>query len=219
MKFKKIAVSLFVFSSALAVHAQDTPKYDQHKVFNPLFYKGQQGNEYRTGGGAPGIKYWQNRADYKLNVTLDTAKHRVTGTTVITYTNNSPDALGFLWLQLDQNLFREDSRGQATSPTDAGRFNSTVFTQGDEIKSVTITRDKKSEKADYDVADTRMRIDLKNALKSQGGVIQIKIEYAFDVPEYGIDRMGRVKTKNGWIYEIAQWYPRMEVYDDVTGWN
>ncbi|MBS1528871.1 MAG: M1 family metallopeptidase [Bacteroidetes bacterium] len=87
------------------------------------------------------------------------------------------------------------------------------------MKSVTVTRDKKTEKADYDVSDTRMKIDLKNALKSQGGVIQIKIDYAFDVPEYGIDRMGRVKTKNGWIYEIAQWYPRMEVYDDVTGWN
>jgi hypothetical protein len=219
MKLNKLALSLLVCGSALASRAQDTPKYDQHQVFNPLFYKGQQGNEYRTGGGAPGIKYWQNRADYKLNVTLDTAKHRVTGSTIITYTNNSPDALGFLWLQLDQNLFREDSRGQATSPPDAGRFNSTAFTQGDEIKSVTISQDKKTEKANYEVTDTRMRIDLKNALKKQGGVIQIRIDYAFDIPEYGIDRMGRVKTKNGWIYEIAQWYPRMEVYDDVTGWN
>src|SRR6185503_1002055 len=82
-----------------------------------------------------------------------------------------------------------------------------------------IIQNKQTSKAAYEVTDTRMRIDLKNALKSQGGVIQIKIEYAFDVPEYGIDRMGRVKTKNGWIYELAQWYPRMEVYDDVTGWN
>src|ERR1700743_427638 len=116
MKLKKIALSLLACGCALASHAQDTSKYDQHKVFNPLFYKGQQGNEYRTGGGAPGVKYWQNRADYKLNVTLDTAKHSVTGTTVITYTNNSPDALGFLWLQLDPNLFREDSRGPGTRP-------------------------------------------------------------------------------------------------------
>ncbi|MBS1501196.1 MAG: M1 family peptidase, partial [Bacteroidetes bacterium] len=219
MKLNKFTLSLLLCAGALAGRAQDTSKYDQHKVFDPLFYKGEQGNEYRTGGGAPGIKYWQNRADYKLNVTLDTAKHRVTGTTIITYTNNSPDALGFLWLQLDQNLFREDSRGQATSPPDAGRFNSTAFTNGDEIKSVSIISNKKASKVDYEVTDTRMRIDLKNALKSQGGVIQIKIDYAFDIPEYGIDRMGRVKTKNGWIYEIAQWYPRMEVYDDVTGWN
>ena len=76
MKLHKIALSLLVLGSALAAHAQDTSKYDQHKVFNPLFYNGQQGNEYRSAGGAPGVKYWQNRADYKLNVTLDTAKHQ-----------------------------------------------------------------------------------------------------------------------------------------------
>src|ERR1700761_9284183 len=219
MKLNKLALSFLICGSALAVRAQDTPKYDQHKVFNPLFYKGQQGNEYRTGGGAPGVKYWQNRADYKLNVTLDTAKHRVTGSTLITYTNNSPDALGFLWLQVDQNIYKEDSRGEATSPVEGGRFNNRTFTQGDEIKSVSIIVNGKAEKADYLVADTRMQIRLKDALKSSGGVMQIRIDYAFDVPEYGTDRMGRQLTKNGWIYEIAQWYPRMEVYDDVTGWN
>ena len=223
MKLKQIALALLCCGSAVIGHAQTapdaTPKYDQHKVFNPLFYKGQQGNEFRTAGGAPGVKYWQNRADYKLNATLDTAKHRVTGTALITYTNNSPDALDFLWLQVDQNIYKEDSRGEATSPVEGGRFNNKTFTQGDEIKGVYIIQNNVAQKVDYLVADTRMQIKLKNALKSTGGVIQIKIEYAFDVPEYGTDRMGRQKTKNGWLYEIAQWYPRMEVYDDVTGWN
>ena len=64
-----------------------------------------------------------------------------------------------------------------------------------------------------------MQIKLNDTLRSGGSKLQIKIDYAFDVPQYGTDRMGRVQTKNGWIYEIAQWYPRMEVYDDVTGWN
>jgi len=223
MKLNRIALSLLWCGSALIGRAQTTAdapaKYDQHKVFNPLFYKGQQGNEYRTASGAPGVKYWQNRADYKLNVTLDTAKHRVSGSTLITYTNNSPDALGFLWLQVDQNIYKEDSRGEATSPVEGGRFNNKTFTQGDEIKDVSIIVNGKAEKADYLVADTRMQIKLKDALRSAGGVIQVKIDYAFDVPEYGTDRMGRQNTKNGWIYEIAQWYPRMEVYDDVTGWN
>ncbi len=223
MKLRQIALSLLWCGSALIGRAQtvtpDAPKYDQHKVFNPLFYKGQQGNEYRTASGAPGVKYWQNRADYKLNVTLDTVKHRVSGTTLITYTNNSPDALGFLWLQVDQNIYKEDSRGEATSPVEGGRFSNKTFTQGDEIKSVSIIVNGKAEKADYLVADTRMQIKLKDALRSAGGVIQVKIDYAFDIPEYGTDRMGRQDTKNGWIYEIAQWYPRMEVYDDVTGWN
>jgi Peptidase family M1 domain len=223
MKLKQIALALLCCGGALISHAQtpaDAPaKYDQHKVFNPLFYKGQQGNDYRSASGAPGVKYWQNHADYKLNVTLDTTKHRISGTTVITYTNNSPDALDFLWLQVDQNIYKEDSRGGATSPVEGGRFSNKTYTNGDEIKGVYIIQNNKTEKVDYLVADTRMQIKLKNALRSAGGSIQIKIDYAFDIPEYGTDRMGRNKTKNGWIYELAQWYPRMEVYDDVTGWN
>ncbi|MFI5163201.1 MAG: M1 family metallopeptidase [Sphingobacteriales bacterium] len=223
MKLKQIALALLCCGSAFTSYAQapaDSPaKYDQHKVFNPLFYKGQQGNEYRTASGKPGVKYWQNHADYKLNVTLDTAKHRITGSTLITYTNNSPDALDFLWLQVDQNIYKEGSRGGATSPVEGGRFSNKTYTNGDEIKGVYIIQNKKTEKADYLVADTRMQIKLRNALRSTGGNIQIKIDYAFDIPEYGTDRMGRNKTKNGWIYELAQWYPRMEVYDDVTGWN
>ncbi|HEY0246257.1 MAG TPA: M1 family peptidase, partial [Mucilaginibacter sp.] len=97
MKFNKIIAALLLAVGTYTAHAQNTDqpqpnKYDQHKVFSPLFYP-EKGNEYRTASGAPGAKYWQNRADYKLDVTLDTAKHRVTGSSVITYTNNSPDGL------------------------------------------------------------------------------------------------------------------------------
>jgi hypothetical protein len=222
MNLNKLVLALFLVSGAYSVKAQNNEpapaKYDQHKVFTPLFYP-DKGNEYRTASGAPGAKYWQNRADYKLNVTLDTAKHRVTGSTLITYTNNSPDGLPFLWLQVDQNIYREDSRGQATSAVTGGRFVNKTFTNGDEIKGVYIVKNGKTEKIDYLVTDTRLQIKLKDTLKANGNKLEIKIDYAFDVPEYGTDRMGRQLTKNGWIYEIAQWYPRMEVYDDVTGWN
>jgi len=223
MKLTRIALSLLFCAPALLSLAQNTEKpadkFDQHKVFNPLFYKGQQGNEYRSAAGAPGVKYWQNRADYKLNVSLDTAKHRISGTSLITYTNNSPDALDFLWLQVDQNIYKEDSRAEATSPVEGGRFNNKTFTNGDEIKEVYIIQNKIAQKVDFLVTDTRLQVKLPTALKAGGGVIQLKINYAFDIPEYGTDRMGRQHSKNGWIYEIAQWYPRMEVYDDVTGWN
>ena len=222
MKYTKLPLCLLLFAGMFSARAQnaDEPKsnYDQHKVFNPLFYP-EKGNEYRTASGAPGAKYWQNHADYKLNVTLDTAKHSVTGTTLITYTNNSPDALGFLWLQVDQNIYKEDSRGVATSPVEGGRFSNKTFTQGDEIKGVYVVTNGKAEKMDYIVTDTRMQIKLKDNLAAGGAKIQLKIDYKFDVPEYGTDRMGRKLYKNGWVYEIAQWYPRMEVYDDVTGWN
>lgn len=221
MKFSKIILTLLLGSGlGSAAMAQDTThsRYDQHKVFDPLFYQ-QRGNEFRSASGAPGLRYWQNRADYKMNVTLDSVKKRVNGSVVINYTNNSPDGLPFLWLQVDQNIYKEDSRGQATSPVEGGRFNNKTFTEGDEIKDVLIIRNGKPEKANYLITDTRMQIRLRDTLKQFGGKIQIQINYAFDVPEYGTDRMGRQNTKNGWIYEIAQWYPRMEVYDDVSGWN
>ncbi len=222
MTINKIVAALAFATVAFTANAQNADpnqsRYDQHKVFSPLFYQ-QNGNQYRTAGGAPSAKYWQNRADYKLNVSLDTAKHRITGSAQITYTNNSPDGLPFLWLQLDQNIYREDSRGQATSAITGGRFVNKKFTNGAEIKSVSIISNGKVVPANYLVTDTRMQIRLKDSLKANGKKIDIKIEYAFDVPEYGTDRMGRLLTKNGWIYEIAQWYPRMAVYDDISGWN
>lgn len=197
--------------------AQTTSKYDQHEAFAPLFYP-TPGNEYRSAGGQPGPKYWQNAADYKLDVTLDTLQHRISGTVVITYKNNSPDHLPFLWLQLDQNIYREDSRGSATVAVSGDRFANKTYTQGFELKNVSIISNGKTIAANYLVNDTRMQIKLADAMKS-GTSLQIKIEYAYTVPEYGTDRTSRLRTANGWIYEIAQWYPRMAVYDDILGWN
>ncbi|SFE52285.1 hypothetical protein SAMN05518672_10785 [Chitinophaga sp. CF118] len=220
MKVNKVVLlsslcCLFYISETVA---QTTPKYDQHEAFSPLFYP-TNGNEYRSAGGAPGHKYWQNHADYTIKVSLDTAKHRVSGSTLIKYKNNSPDSLSFLWLQLDQNIYRADSRGTATSFVNGGRFATSKFTDGSEIKSVSVISDGKAVPVKYSINDTRMQILLSQPLKSGGGALQIKIDYAFNVPQEGTDRMGRLLTRNGWVYEIAQWYPRMEVYDDILGWN
>jgi hypothetical protein len=223
MNYYKAVLLLFfgmVTSHAFAQDSdQQTSKYDQYKTFSPLFYPAK-GNEYRGASGTPGPKYWQNSADYKINVTLDTAKHRISGTALITYTNNSPDALLFLWVQLDQNLFREDSRGTATTVLGGDmRFSTKNYTEGDEINGVSVISNGKTEKAEFIISDTRMQIRLKDSLPAAGSKIQLKIDYAFTIPENGSDRMGKVATKYGWVYSIGQWYPRMEVYDDVTGWN
>ena len=223
MKFLKTFLPLFFSFCIYLCKAQTTEapvsKFDQHKVFNSTFYP-DKGNIYRSASGAPGPKYWQNRADYKLDVVLDTAKHRISGATTITYTNNSPDAMGFLWLQLDQNIFREDSRGKAVNPIKGGRINTRVFTNGDEITGVYVINKGKTEKLDYVITDTRMQVKLNDTLRANGSKIQLKIDYAFDIPNYGGSmRTTRFRSDNGWIYEIAQWYPRMEVYDDITGWN
>src|SRR5690606_22105658 len=93
------------------------------------------------------------------------------------------------------------------------------FTKGYEISRVSLVQNGKSYQADYRVTDTRMQIQLPQVMKAGGGAVTVKISYAFDIPHYGTDRMGRLATRYGWIYEIAQWYPRMAVYDDVLGWN
>ncbi|MEP6466161.1 MAG: M1 family metallopeptidase, partial [Parafilimonas sp.] len=219
---KRFVTGLFLMISVCgSVFAQEqttTSNYDQHIAFDPLFYP-SSGNQYRSASGQPGPDYWQNRADYKIMATLDTAQHMVTGSVVITYKNNSPDELKFLWLQLDQNIYREDSRGQSTTVLTGGRWANTAFTQGDELKSVSVVSNGVTSTAKYNVSDTRMQLWLPKPLAAKTGTVQIKIDYAFTIPEHGTDRMGRVETKNGWIYEVAQWYPRMCVYDDILGWN
>ncbi|MFY0256063.1 M1 family metallopeptidase [Chitinophaga sp. 30R24] len=219
MRLNKIyaIASLLLVAGVQQGMGQTATGYNQHEAFAPLFYPAP-GNEYRSAGGQPGPKYWQNAADYKLEVTLDTLQHRISGTVVITYKNNSPDQLPFLWLQMDQNIFREDSRGSATVAVAGARFGNRAYTKGFELKNVSLVAEGKIIPANYLVNDTRMQIRLADAMKS-GAAIQIKIDYTYTIPEYGTDRNGRLLTANGWIYEIAQWYPRMAVYDDILGWN
>ena len=218
---RKILSALLAVLAAGELSAQ-TPsasRYDQHKAFDPLFYP-TGSTVYRSAGGAPGEKYWTNRVDYTIHTTLDTTAHSLSGDVTVAYTNNSPDELPFLWLQVDQNIYREDSRGEAVNPVTGGRWTNRSFTQGDVIRSVTILRpDGKEVKADFVVSDSRMQVRLPEALRAGGGTIRFRINYSFSIPEYGTDRMGRQLAHDGWIYEIAQWYPRMEVYDDVNGWN
>jgi hypothetical protein len=211
------APALLGLSSA----AQTTPAtsvYNHREAFNPQFYP-QSGNDYRSASGKPGPKYWQNRADYKLACTLDTLNHKVTGTAAITYTNNSPDDLDFVWLQLDQNIYQQGSRGSATTTQTGGRWANPGFTQGNIIKSIAVEMEGAKSTPKSIITDTRMQIWLPQMLKATGSKATITVAYEFTVPERGTDRMGRMKTGNGWLYEIAQWFPRMAVYDDIQGWN
>jgi hypothetical protein len=203
---------------ALQAAAQTNSVYDQHEAFAPFFYPAY-GDDIRSADGTPGPKYWQNKADYKIEAALDDAQHQVAGSVQITYTNNSPQSLSFLWLQLDQNIYSQQSRGVAATAITGGRWANRNFDGGYTIKSVSLIENGKATDVPYDITDTRMKVRLPKALKSNGGSTQIKVTYEFTVPEYGTDRMGRLQTKNGWIYEIAQWFPRLCVYDNVLGWN
>jgi len=214
---KKILLFLSAFLLSYAIIAQEG-KYDHKEAFNPQFYP-YPGNDYRSASGEPGPKYWQNRADYKINCTLDTGRHSVTGEVEISYTNNSPDNLKFLWVQLDQNIYRKDSRASATTTQTGGRWANAKFTEGYKIHSVSVEQDGKTFTPKNIMTDTRMQVWLQDALKSAGGKLKLNVKFEFAVPEYGTDRMGRLKTRNGWVYEVAQWFPRMAVYDDIQGWN
>ena len=200
------------------VSAQEASKYDHKEAFAPFFYPAY-GDEVRTASGRPGPKYWQNSADYKINAELDDVQHQITGTVIISYKNNSPEKLPFVWLQLDQNIYSLKSRSVAATEITGGRWANASFDGGYDIKSVSLLYGSKEEKADYLIEDTRMQINLAKPVKANGDSLRIKIAYSFKIPEYGTDRMGRLNTKNGWIYEIAQWYPRMCVFDNILGWN
>ncbi|MGI8582065.1 MAG: M1 family metallopeptidase [Chitinophagaceae bacterium] len=215
----------FIFISFISSAQTDKSKYDPHILFSPLFYPSPV-NEYRTANGEPGPKYWQNKASYLISVSLDDVKNEVTGSVTVTYTNNSPHALSFLWLQLDQNLYDITSRGHLKIPalvrSRYGDIN-TRFNGGYKINSVKIIATSQGKINESNItpviADTRMQIILPKALASNGGAIKFKIDYTFLIPTEGSDRTGILPTKNGNIYAIAQWYPRMCVFDDLQGWN
>ena len=216
---KRLLFASLLFILIGNVSAQKISTYDPHILFAPLFYPVGE-SVTRSSDGAPNIGYWQNRADYQINVSLNENTNEIAGSVTITYKNNSPHFLPFLWLQLDQNLFAKNSRGQARMPVGTrSRYGNaeSVFNGGYKISSVKIITDNSN--ADYVITDTRMQIRLPKSLKPGGDLIKIKIDYSFALPEEGADRCGILKTKNGNIFSVAQWYPRMCVYDDVEGWN
>ena len=198
--------------------------YDYVKAFKTAFYN-DGSTATRSVSGKPGSKYWQNRADYIINVELDTLSDIIMGQEIIKYTNNSPDELDFLWLHMDQNLFKTDSKGNAIIPLRGSRNGARgqKLDGGFKISAVQLIsgkgRGRSIVDADYEIYDTRMKVVLPTPLKENGGEISLKIDFSFLSPDYGSDRMGILKTENGKVYTIAQWYPRMCVYDDLNAWN
>lgn len=214
--YQVVCLLLLAVLPASLLAQKDSSQFDPHIAFAPDFYP-YPGDNVRAADGTPGPDYWQNRADYNIAVSMDDQLHKITGKVTVTYTNNSPQNLPFLWLQLDQNIYSQQSRGVAVTSITGGRWaNAKTFDGGYTISSVTGEAGKKLE---HSITDSRMRINLPTAVKAKGGKVSFTIDFSFLIPEYGTDRNGRLNTKNGWIYEIAQWFPRMCVYDNIEGWN
>jgi hypothetical protein len=170
-------------------------------------------NVYRSASGAPGPKYWQNRANYDLRATLDTATNTLTGSMTLRYTNNSPDTLTFIWFQTEQNAFRPNSLNSMVFAQNS-RFGARNFKGGDVFDHFNQVIGGKQVSVKLRDNETVTKVDLARPL-APGQTATFDVAWHFAIPEHGADRMGR----DGSLYEIAQWYPRVNVYDDVRGWN
>jgi hypothetical protein len=205
----RIWVAAFVGCAGLA-HSEP---YDPRALFAPRD-TGQAVNAYRSSNGLPGPAYWQNRADYEIHATLNEQGPVLAATETITYTNNSPDALDLLWIQLDQNIYRADSRsGFANGRPREGT------SQGFVLDAVEVEAGGHFVVAHTLVSDTRLRVDLPRALGPRGARIRVRISYHFSIPGEWGGRMAWGNARGGPIYDLAQWYPRMAVYDDIRGWD
>jgi len=211
------SVLLFAFLPA-ALHAQNRDEYARAPkprsdvtIFSPLDLPTP--NRMRTASGAPGPDYWQQRVDYRIDARLDPAERRLTGSEHVTYHNNSPDALDFLWVHLEQNILRKDSIGSSIGGGDA------IGGESDHTEGVVLSRVAAAgAPLPYKVYDTLMRVDLPQPLRA-GAQIELQIDWSTEIPKHIFRRYGTLEVTKGTIWELAQWFPAVAVYDDVRGWN
>ncbi|GJM18369.1 MAG: peptidase [Phycisphaeraceae bacterium] len=184
---------------------------DATNIFDPLDLP--PANELRLGSGAPGPDYWQQQCDYIIDCALDAETKRLDAQMRVTYHNNSPHALDYMWIQLEQNLFRQDSTGTLSRGRGVMRELAKGFDGGYDIGSL---RHAGSE-LEYSVYDTLARVELPAPIEP-GETFVFELDYAFDMPPH-LRRMGSEEVDQGTIFEYAQWFPHVCNYDDVNGWN
>jgi hypothetical protein len=224
-KWGFLALALSVSFGSLAQQREENV---YKRKFEQLDNELRSPNVYRTASGAPGHQYWQQQADYDIDVRVDDDTQRLHGKETITYHNNSPDDLYYLWVQLDQNMRARDS-DTYSSETSSIEERMTIgslrkiigydFDGGFKIERVL---DMQGNKLPYTINKTMMRIDLPQPLKA-GQKISFKIDWWYNINDRGIlsDRGGFefFPEDGNYLYTIAQWFPRMAVYSDFQGWQ
>ncbi|MFN3230045.1 MAG: M1 family metallopeptidase, partial [Asticcacaulis sp.] len=189
-------------------------------------------NEYRNASGAPGKRYWQQKVDYKIDASLDEAKRTITGTATVTYQNNSPDDLPFLWMLLDHNIFKRDSIAEMTRTVGENAQVSTgEITRAERMKTwdggfsnLKITDDK-GRPVPFKVVDTLLRVDLNEAVAS-GASTRFTITWTVPMIETrivggrsGYECFTKPDEDGNCLFLGAQWFPRLAVYSDYEGWH
>lgn len=228
---KHFYLILVTLSFAYIGRAQ-SPNTDK-SLFRQLGSELPTPNTYRTASGAPGESYWQQRADYDIKVEVDDNKQRLIGKETITYTNNSPHVLSYVWVQLDQNVVDPESdtyktktntMSERTSLTQLNAMIDNSFDGGFKLEYV---RDVMGKDLKYTINKTMMRVDLPTPLAAKGGKVVLNISWAYNIndrqnPALSADSRGGYEffpEDGNYLYTLAQWYPRMAVYDDYNGWQ
>lgn len=224
--FSIVFVSVNVFAQNQEQPERKSGHNNENK-FKQMYEEFSTPNMYRTASGAPGPAYYQQQADYRMDIVIDDIKAKLSGNETITYTNNSPDELKYLWVQLDQNMRAKDSKTpliqEITLAQRASTFTSTYmkdrFDGGFHIQEV---KDSNGKPLQYMINRTMMRIELPNVLKS-GEQFSFSIKWWYNINDHVKDggRSGYeyFSENDNRIYVIAQFYPRMAVYSDVEGWQ
>ena len=218
------------FSLLTAQDLRNNPNSNHANKFEQLGTILPTPNEYRTASGSPGTKYWQQKADYNIKCTLDEKKQHLTGSENITYHNNSPDPLQYLWMQLDENEHSSInnagyvSEGSLPRSLDDGDLNKIKANKGDNGYGFNITKltDASGKAMKYTINKTMMRIDLATTLKP-GEKIVFNLDWNYNI----VNRMeqgGRggyefFPEDGNYLFTMSQWYPRMCVYSDFEGWQ
>ncbi|WP_338355972.1 M1 family metallopeptidase [Yeosuana marina] len=203
-------VTFFLFFTLYNASAQ----YDPSKIFVTDFYT-HSATTIRSASGKPSSGYWQNKSDYKVKASFDVDTRLLKGEVAIDYTNNSPDILQALWLQLDQNIANTDSRSNKLQNPDNAPDNSKGYT----ISRLRMLKNETWQEISFIVDGTRMQIRL-NDFINPNETVKLSIDYSYTLQTKSSGgRSGYMNTDDGAIFEFSYWYPRMCVYDDYNGWN
>ncbi|MCA8953815.1 MAG: M1 family metallopeptidase [Planctomycetes bacterium] len=213
-----VRAALILFAAAAPALAQFRDDYARAPgvrpdvtIFSPLDLPTP--NRVRSASGAPGPDYWQQQVDYRIDVALEPVTRTVRGKEHVTYHNRSPEALDFLWVHLEQNVLRSDSIGAEIGGGDA------VGGPSDHNDGVVVARVAQgATELEHHVYDTLMRVDLPAPI-APGASYEFEVDWSFQVPERVFRRYGTLQVEKGTIWEIAQWFPAVAVFDDVHGWN
>ena len=232
INFKLIMISLIFSFTGMSQEVTDDSKQKGHlntNKFRQMYQEFSSPNMFRTAAGAPGPAYYQQQADYKINIELDDQNKRIYGDEIVTYTNNSPDNLEYLWVQLDQNVRKKDSPsldkdGDGAAPyyLPSGFTNKFINKPFDGGFNVEYVKNVNGKPLDFFVNQTMMRIDMPNSLKS-GESFSFSVKWWYNIQDH-VNQDGRsgyetFKSDGNRSYIIAQFFPRMAVYNEIEGWQ